>query len=96
MDTNIIALFLCMIVILLLIIKQIIFKKRRREQFTTDSLYKTEILKHLNYDISSIRNLAQLAHNAYNKDLYLKKSLNKLSLALRKSVRGHFICSSSK
>jgi hypothetical protein len=71
MDTNIIALFLCMIVILLLIIKQIIFKKRRREQFTTDSLYKTEILKHLNYDISSIRNLAQLAHNAYNKDLYL-------------------------
>ena len=71
MDTNIIALFLCMIVILLLIIKQIIFKKRRHEKFTTDSLYKTEILTHLNYDISSIRNLAQLAHNAYNKDLYL-------------------------
>jgi len=71
MDTNIIALFLCIIVILLLIIKQIFLKKKQSDGFTADPLYQKEILTHLNYDISSIRNLAQLAHNIYNTNMYL-------------------------
>lgn len=72
MDTNIIALFLCIIVILLLIIKQIFFKKKQSDGFTAvKPSYQKEILTHLNYDISSIRNLAQLAHNVYKINMYL-------------------------
>lgn len=69
MDNNIIGIGLCIIIIILLIFK---FYTNKNTQKTVnhfaDIEYKTEILKELNYDISSIRNLAQLANNAYNKD----------------------------
>jgi microcystin-dependent protein len=72
-DTETIAIILCVIVIILLIFKYYNDTNKSKNHFTTEQdEYKTEILSQLNYDISSIRNLAQLANNSYiNEKLYI-------------------------
>jgi len=63
-DTETIAVILCVIVIILLIFKYYNNTNKSKDHFTlTPDQYKNEILSKLNYDISSIRNLAQLANN---------------------------------
>lgn len=68
-ETESISIILCVIIVILILVKF----NTCKEKFTDniDDLYTKEILSNMNYDISSIRNLAQLAKNAYDKELYL-------------------------